>query len=154
MFASRRKTRFALVQVLYSDVYYSWIDFSLFFEAYSDKNEFLYSDLDWEYFHSMRDIVHKNSSQLLAIIIKIASRFDVEKMPKIHIIILMIALSEICFYKHEDIHMKVSINEAVELAKTFSDDAWRKFVSWVLGTFSKNRELYDLKEQVNFSFFS
>lgn len=71
----------------------------------------------------MRDIVHKNSSQLLAIIIKIASRFDLEKMPKIHIIILMIALSEICFYKHEDIHMKVSINEAVELAKTFSDDA-------------------------------
>ena len=150
---SRRKTRVALVEALYADVYVSDLDISLFWETYQDENNFQTEDLDEKYFSFLREEIHKNSSFLLAIIMRIASKFEIEKMPKIHLIILMIALGEIYFWNNEDIHLKVSINEAVELAKIFSDDAGRKFISGVLGTFSLQQEKYKNLEPINYNFF-
>jgi nusB family len=50
---------------------------------------------------------------------KYSPKFDFEKMDVLIIIPLYIALAEI-FYFSEEIPIKVSVNEAVELAKTFA----------------------------------
>jgi transcription termination factor NusB len=43
-------------------------------------------------------------------------------MPHIHILILMIALTEMLFVTTETIPPSVSTNEAIELAKRFTDE--------------------------------
>ena len=54
-------------------------------------------------------------------------------MPLINILPIAIAAYEMLYLKSEEIPEKVSINEAIELAKRFSDDASRELVNGVLG---------------------
>lgn len=63
-----------------------------------------------------------------------------ETMPTIHILILMIALTEMLYARAEDIPTSVSTNEAIELAKRFTDDQGKVFVNGALATFLKDRE--------------
>lgn len=53
--------------------------------------------------------------------------------------ILRIAISEIEHF--EDIPYKVSINEAVEMAKKYSTDKAPKFVNGVLGSYVRDKGL-------------
>ncbi|MGB9681122.1 MAG: transcription antitermination factor NusB [Minisyncoccia bacterium] len=48
--------------------------------------------------------------------------------------ILRIGIFELLYANKEEVPPKVAINEAVELAKTFSNDSSRRFVNGVLGT--------------------
>ncbi|MEM5811823.1 MAG: transcription antitermination factor NusB [Candidatus Aenigmatarchaeota archaeon] len=48
--------------------------------------------------------------------------------------ILRIAVYEIYFQDHEEVPIKVSINEAVLLAKSFINESAAKFINGVLGT--------------------
>lgn len=57
--------------------------------------------------------------------------WTMDRISKVDLSILRLALSEIIGM--EDIPMTVSINEAVELAKKFSDDQSSKFINGVLG---------------------
>jgi transcription antitermination protein NusB len=53
---------------------------------------------------------------------------------------LMIALTEILYAKNLDIPEAVAVNEAIELAKRFSDDHGRIFINGALSTFLKERD--------------
>lgn len=55
-----------------------------------------------------------------------------ERLAKIDVIILRIGLYEMLYV--EDVPNKVALNEAVELAKTFSDEQSRKFINGILST--------------------
>lgn len=57
--------------------------------------------------------------------------WSLERMPIVDRNILRMAIYEILFM--EDIPLKVSINEAVELAKTYGTDETGRFVNGVLG---------------------
>lgn len=59
----------------------------------------------------------------------------IDRMPKIDLCILRIALYEMKY--RSDIPHSVSINEAVELAKKFSSDKSPTFINGILGTLSK-----------------
>ena len=59
----------------------------------------------------------------------LAPKFELPTIPVMHILILMIALTEILYAKELEIPEAVSVNEAVELAKTFSDDQGRMFIN-------------------------
>jgi N utilization substance protein B len=48
--------------------------------------------------------------------------------------ILRMAIYEIYFQNHEKVPVKVSINEAIVLAKSFVNDSAAKFINGVLGT--------------------
>jgi transcription antitermination protein NusB len=50
---------------------------------------------------------------------------------------IMIALTEMRFTKDLDIPEAVAVNEAIELAKRFSDDGGREFVNGVLSSYIK-----------------
>jgi N utilization substance protein B len=48
--------------------------------------------------------------------------------------ILRMAIYEIYFQNHEEVPIKVSINEAIILAKSFTNDSAARFINGVLGT--------------------
>lgn len=74
--------------------------------------------------------VHK--SEIDDIIQKCAPEWPLDKISKIDLVILRIAIFEIAFSKKTP--SSVAIDEAVELAKEFGGETSSKFVNGVLGT--------------------
>ena len=67
-----------------------------------------------------------------------ARGFTAERIYKIDLAILLIATYEILFLP--DVPDKVSVNEAVELAKTYSTDNSPSFINGVLASVIKEKE--------------
>ncbi|MHC5372605.1 transcription antitermination factor NusB [Enterococcus sp. LJL120] len=65
------------------------------------------------------------------------AKWTVSRIAKMDLIILRIAIFEILYV--EDVPATVALNEALELAKTFSDDQSRKFVNGVLSNVIKDQ---------------
>ncbi|MDO8690955.1 MAG: transcription antitermination factor NusB [Dehalococcoidia bacterium] len=63
---------------------------------------------------------------------KAAPSWPLDQISKIDVNILRLAIFEILF--DNEVPLKVAINEAIELAKTFGGDKSPKFVNGVLGT--------------------
>ena len=96
--------------------------------------------------HSFDEIAHRNPdnsldeseeildnhSELDEIISKSAPKWPIERINKIDLSILRLAVWELCFVKKEQ--PKVIIDEAVELAKEFGSESSPGFVNGVLGT--------------------
>lgn len=61
-------------------------------------------------------------------------RWSTDRMGKVELTLLRIAVYEICF--DEDIPTGVAINEAVELAKKFGQEESRAFINGVLARFA------------------
>ena len=76
-------------------------------------------------------------SDLDKIIQKAAPEWPLDKINRIDLAILRLATHEILFEK--DIPTKVSIDEAVELAKEFGSENSPAFINGVLGTISKEK---------------
>ena len=73
----------------------------------------------------------------------LAKDWTIERISKIDISILKIAIYEILYKK---IPFKVAINEAVELAKTFGDDKAPSFINGVLASIVKNNNIIEGEE--------
>ena len=76
--------------------------------------------------------VLKKQRQLDALLKRLAPAFPVEQLSPVDRNILRIALWEVLH--HGNVPLKVAINEAVELAKTFGSDTSPRFVNGVLGS--------------------
>jgi N utilization substance protein B len=68
------------------------------------------------------------------IIEKSAPQWPIDKLNKIDLVILWLAIYEL---EHEDTPPKVVIDEAVELAKEFGSESSSSFINGVLGTIYK-----------------
>jgi len=68
------------------------------------------------------------------IIEKAAPEWPIEQITIIDRNVLRIGLYELIFSNHKDVPPKVAINEAIELAKTYSGESSGKFINGVLGT--------------------
>ena len=68
---------------------------------------------------------------------KAAPEWPMEQIAIIDRNVLRIGLSELLYADKEQVPPKVAINEAIELAKTFSGQTSGKFVNGVLGTVYK-----------------
>ena len=64
--------------------------------------------------------------------------WELHRLAKIDLCILRIAIYEIIY--REDIPIEVSINEAIEIGKTYSTDESSKFINGVLGGFVRRRD--------------
>ena len=64
--------------------------------------------------------------------------WTLRRLSKMDHTILRVALFEMIHV--DDVPNKVVLNEAIELAKTFSDDSSRKFINGILSTVNKERE--------------
>lgn len=69
----------------------------------------------------------------------LASGWTINRLAKADLIILRLALYEIQYV--DEVPTAVAINEALELAKTFSNDKSRKFINGALGKFEKDHNL-------------
>ena len=86
-----------------------------------------------QFAHALVDGVTANRDKLDEIIGQHAPEWPVQQLAVIDRNILRIALYELQYTG--DVPIKVAINEAIELAKTFGSDTAPRFVNGVLGAF-------------------
>ena len=87
--------------------------------------------------------VLQNKAHFESLIKEIVEHWEFSRISKVDRIIMYIALAEILFF--DDIPPKVSINEAIELAKDFGGERSWDFVNGILDAIVKKEEL--LKEE-------
>jgi len=75
--------------------------------------------------------VKDNTKKIDEIILKNLKNWSISRISKVDLAILRIAIYEIC-YMSDSIPFKVSVNEAVEFAKTYGNQASKAFVNGLL----------------------
>lgn len=75
--------------------------------------------------------VMDNTQKIDEIILKNLKNWSISRISKVDLAILRVAIYEIC-YMSDSIPFKVSVNEAVELAKTYGNQASKSFVNGLL----------------------
>ena len=89
--------------------------------------------LDHAYFDEAFAGIVAHESELLYLIERYAPKFETGGMPVVNLLPIFIAGYEMLFLT-EAIPEKVSINEALEITKLFSDDSARLMVNGVLNS--------------------
>ena len=95
---------------------------------------------DLDFVRSIAIGVKAHIQDLDIIIEKAAPEWPIAQIPLIDRNVLRIGLYELLYANKEEVPPKVAINEAIELAKTFSGKISGKFVNGVLGTVYKQLE--------------
>lgn len=145
---NRKKTRRLLFQALFSATFTPFVEED-FLESFFSK-DFEY-EIDEEYLKEMIKIIFEKEEFFIEMIKKYSPKFDFEKMSILNVLPLYIAFAEI-FYLKEEIPLKVSVNESIELAKIFSEISSKKIVNWVLhNIFNDYEELNKKKENYNWN---
>ena len=130
---SRRELREQIFKLLFRVEFNKMEDMpeqeQLFFE---DENAALDKDAVYvsEKFRKISDKLAEIDSQLN----EKAEGWNTARMSKVDLTILRLAVFEICY--DEDVPTGVAINEAVELAKKFGQDASSGFVNGILAKFA------------------
>lgn len=151
---SRKKSRKYLFQKLFSDSY-NKNDSKLFDDSFMiDSYKW---NLDENYISEMFDLVKSKEDKLIEVLKMYAPKFSPEKMDLTYVLPIFIASTEMLYFS-EEIPAKVSINEAIELSKTYWTDSAKKIVNWVLNWFYKDFneakiKLEKLELNNEFSFF-
>lgn len=130
---SRRELREQIFKLLFRVEFNKMEDMpeqeQLFFEeenAAKDEDAAYISDKYHKIFEKLSEIDSRLNEK--------ASGWDTGRMSKVDLTILRLAVYEICY--DEDVPTGVAINEAVELAKKFGQDASFGFVNGVLAKFA------------------
>ncbi|NMB39122.1 MAG: transcription antitermination factor NusB [Firmicutes bacterium] len=126
---SRRLARQTALEILYQ------IDITKSTLEYAIENTPAETPLDCsdrEFAHSLVTGVIARLPEIDGIIAQFAKDWKVERMAYIDRNILRLATYELKYL--DDVPIKVSVNEAVELAKKFSDQKAAKFINGILGT--------------------
>lgn len=69
---------------------------------------------------------------------RLTKNWELSRIAKTDLIILRIAFYELKYV--DNVPTAVAINEALELAKTYSDDKSRKFINGVLGSYERSQD--------------
>lgn len=102
-------------------------------EADVELNESqLYEIIDRKYLNEMVKNFELNKSTIDELISKYAKNWTINRIAKVDLAILRLAVCEILYVPN--IPTKVSINEAIELAKLYCDDKSPKFINGILGS--------------------
>lgn len=88
--------------------------------------------IDKDYMEIMCRYLKENNEKINELINKYAKNWTVDRMPKVDIAILRLAICEILFVK--EIPSKVSVNEALEISKVYCNDKSPKFINGILGS--------------------
>ena len=94
--------------------------------------------LNLDYVSNVCKIYEEKHEEIDEVINKYAKNWSVNRMPKVDLSILRLAICELVFI--EEIPSKVSINEAIEMAKMYCDDKSPKFINGVLGSYLNDRK--------------
>lgn len=133
---SRKLAREIAMNVLYQMAIHE--DFaSKTFENYIAQN--LTTSDDLRYVHSVVNAFSEHRETVDIIIGKYLKGWTFDRLAKLDVSILRMAVTEIFYI--EEVTTAVAINEAVNLAKRFSDDETPAFVNGVLGEMVRNEDV-------------
>ena len=107
-------------------------------ETFLTLNDEEITENDKNYILSKTEGTMKNLEEIDDLIGKYAKGWSVERMPKVDKAILRLATYEIKFAP--DVPDGVAVNEAVELAKTYSSDEAPAFINGILGKLTDSGE--------------
>ena len=137
--ASRHLSRSIVLQSLYEwDFYNKKPDLKILVER--NINDFGPGLEETDFIWQLIDEVTKHMPELDKVIEKAAPEWPIAQIAIIDRNVLRIGLCELLYADKEEVPPKVAINEAIELAKTFSGRTSGKFVNGVLGTVYKQIE--------------
>ena len=148
---SRSRTRRFLLQSLYARAI-AGISVSKDADFFEDAER-----IDDAYAASLEKIIIEQEGKLLSVIYEFAPKYDIKTLPTINALILLIALAELLVLRPDDVPPRVSIDEAIELAKRYSDDAGKKLINGVLNVIlAKQNDIvlgWEKREPLTYSFF-
>ena len=125
---SRSRTRRFLLQSLYTRVIAG-------ISAPKDASFFDEPErIDDVYALALEKAILAQEGKLLSVVYEAAPKYDIKTLPTINALILLICLAEIFVVCPEDVPVRVSVDEAIELAKRYSDDAGKKLINGILNT--------------------
>ncbi len=91
-------------------------------------------DVDEIYVHKVVEGVTKHLAEIDDLITKAAPEWPLDQVAKVDKNTIRVAIFEMLFDEQEDVPPRVSINEAVEVGKTFGGESSPKFINGVLGS--------------------
>lgn len=106
------------------------------FNSFMENEDISKDDLDLAYIKSGLLGIEENKEKLNALIEDQLVKWKLNRISKVNLSILRIATYEMLFA--EDVPGKVSINEAIELCKKYSDNKSVSFINGVLDKIYKN----------------
>lgn len=135
---SRARSRKFLYQKLFALTFAS-VDEKVFYDSFFSW--VFKTELDKVYLHDMLDIIINHEVFFMSLIQRFAPKFDITTMDLSTVLPVYIGVGEMLLW-YDDIPPKVSINEAVEIAKVYGDDASKKIVNAILNkVFTQQKQL-------------
>lgn len=138
--ASRHLSRSIVMQSLYEWDFYGKKDKALEKIVQKNIDDFGPGLEDLNFVWELANGVEKHLPDLDKIIEKAAPEWPIMQIAIIDRNVLRLGLFELLYADKAEVPPKVAINEAIELAKTFSGQTSGKFVNGVLGTVFKQLE--------------
>lgn len=132
---SRRELREQIFKLLFRIEFNTSEEMPEQLKYFLEDEELALSELDRAEIHVKFDKICSKLSEIDQMINDKATGWNVNRMGKVDVAIIRLAVYEICF--DEDIPTLVAINEAVELAKKFGQDESSSFVNGVLAKFAE-----------------
>ena len=132
MSLSRHQVREEAFQVLFALQTDSDADLATIYQSipYHDQHQIP------EYLKTLVEGVNEHQGELdQEISSLLADEWTIDRLAKPDLVILRLGLFEMQYV--DDVPAAVAINEALELAKTFSNDKSRKFINGALGKFER-----------------
>lgn len=108
------------------------------FNSFMENEDISKDDLDLAYIKSGLLGIEENKEKLDSLIESQLVKWKLNRISKVNLSILRISTYEILFA--EDVPGKVSINEAIELCKKYSDNKSVTFINGVLDKVYKNMQ--------------
>ncbi|MDM8534811.1 transcription antitermination factor NusB [Clostridiaceae bacterium HSG29] len=121
---ARKEAMFSLYQMDVNNKFYFEVQKNSLKEKVTDIHELHYVKGIIENFINEREIIDNH-------IVTNLKKWNINRLPKVDLAILRLAITE--FFYADDIPIEVSVNEAVEMAKEYSDKDSAKFINGVLG---------------------
>jgi len=132
---SRKAARDSAFKLIYQIPFHGDNDVKLTMDNYSLSEEYLkLTKTDLEYVNSCVNGCFDNLNEIDDRVKKSLKNWTIERISRVNLAILRLSISEM---KYADVPYQVSINEAVELAKKYSDDDAPAFVNGVLADIIK-----------------
>lgn len=132
---SRRTARKHIFNLIFQSEFNKDMETSEVMETYSLEYKD-YEEGDIDFIRNEYEGVVDNIEDIDVIINDSAKGWSVSRMSKVDLAILRLAVYEI---EYSDIPDKVAVNEAVELAKEFSEDKSPSFINGVLGNVVRSK---------------
>ncbi|MBU3091554.1 transcription antitermination factor NusB [Clostridium sp. CM028] len=126
---NRRKSREIAMKLLF-EMSINKENYEDIIENFKENTDVDLNEIDMSYITKMLAGIHENSKEIDENIEKHLIKWKLARLSKMNLAILRVGAYEILF--EEEIPGKVSVNEAIELAKKYGEDSSPAFINGIL----------------------